>query len=84
MSRQVAALERAGLIGRRLDTDDHRVQVLYPTEAGSEILARVDEAGARAFQEAAGGWSEADLERFAAYLLRYNAAAATPLTPATG
>ncbi|MGW4555806.1 MarR family winged helix-turn-helix transcriptional regulator [Streptomyces sp. NPDC004365] len=84
VSRQVAALERAGLIGRRLDTDDHRVQVLYPTEAGSEILATVDESRRTAFQERLAGWSEADLERFAAYLLRYNAAAATPLTPATG
>ncbi|MEU1406701.1 MarR family winged helix-turn-helix transcriptional regulator [Streptomyces sp. NPDC005728] len=41
VSRQVAALERAGLIERRLDAEDHRVQVLHLTEAGQEILAQV-------------------------------------------
>ncbi|MED7826183.1 MarR family transcriptional regulator [Streptomyces chiangmaiensis] len=84
VSRQVAALERAGLIERRLDRDDHRVQVLHLTEAGTAILAEVTESRHTAFQERLAGWSEADLERFAAYLLRYNAAAAaTPIVPAT-
>src|SRR5439155_18701559 len=39
VSRQVAALEQARLIERRLDPDDHRVQVLHLTEAGRQILA---------------------------------------------
>lgn len=72
VSRQVAALERAGLIERRLDPGDHRVQVLYLTEAGTRILAQVTESRREAFGERLAGWPEEDLRRFAAYLLRYN------------
>nr|WP_079102268.1 MarR family winged helix-turn-helix transcriptional regulator [Streptomyces sp. TP-A0356] len=78
VSRQVAALERAGLIERRLDPDDHRVQVLHPTEAGTRILAQVTESRREAFRERLADWPEQDLERFAAYLLRYNATATGP------
>ncbi|WP_181139189.1 MarR family winged helix-turn-helix transcriptional regulator [Streptomyces sp. Ru72] len=88
VSRQVTALERAGLIERRQDPDDHRVQVLRLTQAGTRILAQVTESRREAFRERLAGWPEQDLERFAAYLLRYNAAAATtpvgPPTPAAG
>ncbi|MET8953447.1 MarR family winged helix-turn-helix transcriptional regulator [Streptomyces sp. NPDC004393] len=72
VSRQVAALERAGLIERRLDPGDHRVQVLYLTEAGTRILAQVTESRREAFGQRLAGWPEEDLRRFAAYLLRYN------------
>ncbi|MFJ8357285.1 MarR family winged helix-turn-helix transcriptional regulator [Streptomyces sp. NPDC093984] len=78
VSRQVAALQRAGLIERRQDPDDHRVQVLQLTQAGTRILAQVTESRREAFRERLAGWPEQDLERFAAYLLRYNAAAAAP------
>ncbi|MFD3559551.1 MarR family winged helix-turn-helix transcriptional regulator [Streptomyces sp. NPDC058686] len=73
VSRQVSALERAGLVMRRVDPDDHRVQVLHPTEAGSGILAQVTVSRRQAFQERLGDWPEEDLVRFADYLLRYNA-----------
>ncbi|MEU6508311.1 MULTISPECIES: MarR family winged helix-turn-helix transcriptional regulator [unclassified Streptomyces] len=72
VSRQVAALERAGLIERRLDAEDHRVQVLHLTEAGQEILDRVTRSRRAAFRERLTGWPEEDLIRFAAYLERYN------------
>jgi DNA-binding MarR family transcriptional regulator len=75
VSRQVAALERAGLIERRLAPEDHRVQVLHLTEAGEEILAQVTRSRRTAFRERLAHWPEADLVRFAAYLERYNAAA---------
>jgi DNA-binding MarR family transcriptional regulator len=77
VSRQVAALERAGLIGRQPDPDDHRVQVLRLTDAGTRILAQVTESRREAFRERLAGWPEADLERFATYLTRYNKAAGT-------
>ncbi|MEU6217463.1 MarR family winged helix-turn-helix transcriptional regulator [Streptomyces sp. NPDC047022] len=80
VSRQVAALERAGLIERRLDPDDHRVQVLALTATGTQILAQVTESRREAFRERLLGWAEDDLERFAAYLLRYNTAAVTAAT----
>ena len=72
VSRQVAALERARLIERRLDADDHRVQVLQLTDAGREILAQVTDSRRAAFRERLEGWPEEDLERFASYLVRYN------------
>jgi DNA-binding MarR family transcriptional regulator len=87
VSRQVAALERAGLIERRLDPEDHRVQVLHLTEAGTQILAQVTRSRRVAFRERLTGWSEEDLTRFASYLLRYNATASQeePLgSPPTG
>ncbi|CAL9660352.1 hypothetical protein SUDANB105_06981 [Streptomyces sp. enrichment culture] len=73
VSRQVAALERAGLIERRLDPDDHRVQVLHLTDSGRRLLAQVTESRRAAFRERLADWPEEDLERFAAYLIRYNA-----------
>ncbi|MFF8730905.1 MarR family winged helix-turn-helix transcriptional regulator [Streptomyces sp. NPDC015171] len=75
VSRQVAALERSGLIERRLDPEDHRVQVLHLTEAGEEILAQVTHSRRAAFRERLADWPEEDLVRFAAYLERYNAGA---------
>jgi DNA-binding MarR family transcriptional regulator len=80
VSRQVSALERAGLIGRRLDPEDRRVQVLALTDAGTRILARVTESRRHAFRERLAGWPAEDLARFAEYLVRYNTtAAAAPL-----
>ncbi|MER6348863.1 MarR family winged helix-turn-helix transcriptional regulator [Streptomyces sp. NPDC001595] len=73
VSRQVAALERAGLIERRLDPDDHRVQVLHLTETGRHLLAQVTESRRAAFRERLTDWPEEDLTRFAEYLVRYNA-----------
>ncbi|MFF7607706.1 MarR family winged helix-turn-helix transcriptional regulator [Streptomyces parvulus] len=73
VSRQVAALERAGLVERRPDPDDQRVQVLHLTEAGRRILAQVTESRRAAFRERLAGWPPEDLVRFAAYLERYNA-----------
>ncbi|WP_217140146.1 MarR family winged helix-turn-helix transcriptional regulator [Streptomyces sp. AC627_RSS907] len=73
VSRQVAALERTGLVERRVDPEDHRVQVLHLTEAGRRILAQVTESRRTAFRERLTDWPEEDLVRFAAYLERYNA-----------
>ncbi|MFI0269164.1 MarR family winged helix-turn-helix transcriptional regulator [Streptomyces luteogriseus] len=73
VSRQVAALERAGLIERRPDTADQRVQVLHLTRAGRHILAQVTESRRAAFRERLADWPAEDLSRFAEYLVRYNA-----------
>ncbi|MEU9733919.1 MarR family winged helix-turn-helix transcriptional regulator [Streptomyces sp. NPDC048002] len=74
VSRQVAALERDGLIGRSVDPDDQRVQLLHLTDAGRRLLAQVTERRREVVRERLADWPEADLERFAAYLERYNAA----------
>ncbi|MFF4696832.1 MarR family winged helix-turn-helix transcriptional regulator [Streptomyces chattanoogensis] len=74
VSRQIAALEKLGFVERRVDPDDQRVQVLHPTEKGAEVLAHVTESRRQAFHERLADWDEADLDRFAMYLRRYNAA----------
>ncbi|MFI6439193.1 MarR family winged helix-turn-helix transcriptional regulator [Streptomyces sp. NPDC050759] len=73
VSRQVAALERAGLVERRQDPEDHRVLVLHLTEAGRHILSQVTVSRRAAVGERLADWSQEDLERFAGYLVRYNA-----------
>ncbi|MFF7439892.1 MarR family transcriptional regulator [Streptomyces sp. NPDC008122] len=85
VSRQVAGLEKLGFVERRPAPDDHRVQVLHPTEAGTRVLTAAQTSRMAAFEERLEDWSAEDLARFAAYLLRYNNAAATnpfPHTPA--
>ncbi|MZF90152.1 MarR family winged helix-turn-helix transcriptional regulator [Streptomyces sp. SID5643] len=72
VSRQVAGLERAGLIERRPDPADQRVQVLHLTRSGRDVLAQVTESRRAAFRERLAGWPEEDLRRFAEYLVRYN------------
>jgi DNA-binding MarR family transcriptional regulator len=73
VSRQVAALERAGLVERRQDPEDHRVQVLHLTESGRHILGQVTVSRRAAVGERLADWSPEDLQRFAGYLVRYNA-----------
>ncbi|MGW3244753.1 MarR family winged helix-turn-helix transcriptional regulator [Streptomyces sp. NPDC001070] len=75
VSRQVAALERLGFVERRTDPCDHRVQVLLPTAAGAAVLAEATRAARRSVRGRLADWEDADLERFAAYLTRYNEAA---------
>ncbi|MEV5509216.1 MarR family transcriptional regulator [Streptomyces orinoci] len=75
VSRQVAALEQLGLVERRVDPEDQRVQVLHLTEHGTRTLEQVTASRRTAFQQRLADWDEEDLARFAAYLLRYNASA---------
>ncbi|MFJ8865874.1 MarR family winged helix-turn-helix transcriptional regulator [Streptomyces sp. NPDC102473] len=74
VSRQVAALEKLGLVERHPDPDDQRIQVLHPTAAGVEALASTQASRRAAYRERLGAWTSDDLEQFAEYLLRYNAA----------
>lgn len=74
VSRQVAALEQLGLVERRPDPDDQRVQALHPTQAGDQVLANATARRQEVFQRRLADWSEDDLDRFAAYLARFNAA----------
>ncbi|MFF6775623.1 MarR family winged helix-turn-helix transcriptional regulator [Streptomyces sp. NPDC012637] len=74
VSRQIAALEKMGLVERRPDPDDHRVQVLHPTEAGTRLLSSTQASRLAAYEERLKDWSAEDLAAFAAFLLRYNAA----------
>ncbi|WHM40151.1 MarR family transcriptional regulator [Streptomyces sp. BPTC-684] len=75
ISRQIATLEKLGFIERRTDPADHRIQLLHLTAAGTEKLAEAAVLRRHAFHERLADWEESDLDRFAAYLLRYNSTA---------
>ncbi|MEI7033954.1 MarR family winged helix-turn-helix transcriptional regulator [Streptomyces pratensis] len=77
VSRQVATLEKLGLIERHPDPADHRIQVLHPTEAGTRALASTQESRRAAYRERLADWTGQDLARFADYLLRYNGSGAS-------
>lgn len=83
VSRQIATLEKLGLVERHPDPTDHRIQVLHPTEAGTQALASTQASRHAAYQQRLAEWTADDLARFAEYLLRYNAAGGTS-TPGTG
>ncbi|MER5281655.1 MarR family winged helix-turn-helix transcriptional regulator [Streptomyces sp. NPDC002809] len=72
VSRQVATLEKLGLVERHPDPDDHRIQVLHPTEAGAQALTSTQASRRAAYKDRLAEWTADDLARFAAYLLRYN------------
>ncbi|MEV6163586.1 MarR family winged helix-turn-helix transcriptional regulator [Streptomyces sp. NPDC052052] len=81
VSRQIGTLEKLGLVERHPDPDDHRIQVLHPTEAGITALASTQASRRSAYQERLGDWTTDDLADFAEYLLRYNRANTGTITP---
>ena len=82
VSRQIRTLEDLGLVERHPDPDDHRIQVLHPTEAGTQALASTQASRRAAYQERLADWTADDLAQFATYLLRYNSAnGANAVTP---
>ncbi len=79
VSRQVAALEQLGFVERRPDPDDQRVQMLHPTAAGDEVLAAAHAIRQQVFRRRFADWDQADLDRFAGYLVRFNEASINDL-----
>jgi len=71
VSRQVGSLEKLGLLERRADPDDQRGQLLFLTPAGEQLLADAYEQRRRGFAVRFEDWVDEDVEKFAAYLVRY-------------
>ncbi|MER0242262.1 MarR family winged helix-turn-helix transcriptional regulator [Streptomyces sp. HSW2009] len=74
VSRQIATLEHLGYVVRRTDPTDHRVQVLHLTASGTDVLHGVTASRRALLHRRLADWDAADLEQFATYLTRYNAA----------
>ncbi|MDP5310211.1 MarR family winged helix-turn-helix transcriptional regulator [Streptomyces poriferorum] len=74
VSRQLGTLEKLGLVERHPDPGDHRIQVLHPTESGTQALASTQASRRAAYQERLADWTAEDLALFATHLLRYNSA----------
>ncbi|WP_188317040.1 MarR family winged helix-turn-helix transcriptional regulator [Solihabitans fulvus] len=66
VSRQIAQLERAGLVERRPAPHDGRVALLSATDAGVELLDQWRRSQVEFMQEALGGWSDTDVRDLAA------------------
>ena len=88
VSRQVATLERDGLVRRERDPHDQRASLLHLSPAGEALLQRVRATRAALLREDLAGWSPADLSAFAAALERFAAdtahrpAGSAPAVPA--
>jgi DNA-binding MarR family transcriptional regulator len=72
MSRQVRALQDAGLLTRSADPDDGRAAVLALSAEGEEVLDRVRASRRSLIAEQLTGWDEADIELLADLLGRLN------------
>ncbi|GAB2718536.1 MarR family winged helix-turn-helix transcriptional regulator [Kitasatospora kifunensis] len=74
VSRQVGSLEKLGLLSREVDPEDHRGQILRPSEQGLALLRHAYEMRRESFTERFTEWGDEDVARLAGYLVRYGAA----------
>ncbi|MEY9843269.1 MarR family winged helix-turn-helix transcriptional regulator [Streptacidiphilus sp. MAP5-3] len=73
VSRQIATLEKLGLVERSPDPEDQRGQIIRPSDHGAELLRAAGEQRRQAFLSRLADWSDDDVEHFAVLLERYNA-----------
>ncbi|MEV8313387.1 MarR family winged helix-turn-helix transcriptional regulator [Streptomyces sp. NPDC059900] len=74
ISRQVAALQQAGLVVRETDPDHARGQLLHPSDRGRELLAHADTLMHREVATRTGAWTPEEVSTLCGLLARYNAA----------
>ncbi|MFC0002956.1 MarR family winged helix-turn-helix transcriptional regulator [Micromonospora siamensis] len=74
VTRQVAALQRDGLIDRAPDPTDGRGTVISPTPAGLHRMAAVQAARVRLYGDMLADWDPADRDNLAEMLRRLNEA----------
>jgi DNA-binding MarR family transcriptional regulator len=72
ITRQVQALERAGLAARTTDVTDRRASILDLTEEGREVLARTRAYRRQRLRDAMSDWSEQDKAEVARLLTKLN------------
>ena len=74
VSRQVADLERGGLLERSTDPDDRRAVLLTASPKGKRLLQRLQAGSRQRLQRLVGDWTEQELSTFTTLLGRLNAA----------
>lgn len=72
ITRQVQALEQAGLVTRSSDPQDRRASLLDLSEEGQRVLTQTRTLRRQWMQQALGDWSEADVDDFARLLEQFN------------
>lgn len=73
ITRQVQALERAGLVVRRTDDEDRRAWLLDLTEEGRTVLEHTRAYRRGRLEQVLDDWSRADREELARLLTKFNA-----------
>ena len=73
ISRQLATLERLGLVERTRDAEDARAQLVVLTPRGAEQVDRVRELRRAHVRSQLEAWSDEDVDLLAALLQRFNA-----------
>lgn len=73
VTRQLAALEKGGLIARRPNPLDGRSALIEATAAGRARCAEMQVLRLRRLKEMLADWSEPERQRFAADIARFNA-----------
>ena len=84
VSRQVAQLERLGLIERTTDPWDGRAQTLVVSELGRKRVEALQEERRSVFAGRLASWTAPELAQFAERLGRYNASLETPTRQVLG
>lgn len=74
ISRQVAALEAAGLVARTTDISDRRASVIEATPAGLELFDRCRVVWLAALRDLLSGWTLTEKAEFARLFTRFNEA----------
>jgi DNA-binding MarR family transcriptional regulator len=74
VTRQVAAMQRAGLVARETDPRDGRGTVVSATATGLARMTAVRRARQELYQRILAGWSDADRTHLATLLRRLNEA----------
>jgi len=72
VSRQVAALEAAGLVARTTDSADRRASVIAATETGTEVFSRNREIWGAALRELLADWTPDERAEFTRLFTRLN------------
>ena len=83
VSRQVAALEAAGLVRRTADASDRRASLIEATETGQEVFLKNRDRWLAVWRDVLGEWSPAQRRTFADLFTQLNHAIAERL-PGTG
>jgi DNA-binding MarR family transcriptional regulator len=82
VTRQVAALERDGLVTRTSDPNDARVSIIAVSTAGRRRMEKVRAARESRIAQLLDGWTADEEATFAVLLHRFNAALASDFVPA--